>query len=738
MEVNAGKPLRALNEEEFGTWSVSKLRRTLDKVDTSIRGDASEELPVLEKQELVERLLKVVRAGHLIEDEEDSRDPLVRFSRRLTHIWPQLEERWPHLARLRALCSLRAAGLILHAQLEQMNSSVSEQVAAVHATAADHAEQIRRDEALRWQTILGDVHAQILREQGFVDLDPGRCFPGDGPHSYASCCSIGDFAQDCWQQTTQQRERDTETDDDDETELEASRSLSPGACCGAAARVVVQPETVATVSAKLGAASPLRPSPQELIPAVSAWLQDPSGHADTGEAFSSRVISLLADVASQQDIVHGASSNLERPLKQLSNSLRSLAQGAPGQLPGAGSPEETWLPAPPVVSTAGRRILYTTVALTPQLQPHDSNRADADFEAIPVQDLPNHATKAASDRGQFQHSASASPATRALQDSLLLLEKLEEEHLTELASAEPGRQGQQHMARRKAPMPLHQGSCSYGWQDLTPSEASELGVGSKVRVRQRTFEDVLGGEGIVERITALGAEADNFLDSHMTILWQVAFGDGHTGFHDFNDPNLLVAVPCSMEEAEESLSDAAGAPWPACILPKMGAPSAVCNGLFVNLESFDITSGCYQENCGHSDHFASETPAVCARICASIPACEIWTFSEGSPSTCWLRSGTCELQENAAAVSGLVTCSPPLVTVSGDHVTLFDLLANGAGEGVLPAMLWNEPNLFAALEAYGHATLQELPHMQPTPLQMVAMRIAALAQSRCPESWAGC
>eukprot|EP00971_Amphidinium_carterae_P066410 1315104-Amphidinium_carterae.4 len=35
-------------------------------------------------------------------------------------------------------------------------------------------------------------------------------------------------------------------------------------------------------------------------------------------------------------------------------------------------------------------------------------------------------------------------------------------------------------------------------------------------------KDVLGGEGIVERITALGAEADNFLDSHMelTILWQ--------------------------------------------------------------------------------------------------------------------------------------------------------------------------------------------------------------------------
>ncbi|CAJ1402624.1 unnamed protein product [Effrenium voratum] len=128
LEVHAGQPLRELNEEEFRKWPVGRLQFALNQVEKDgdrlaerkedlpledpgvgrktwglgnqeLGSNRLEQLPALEKQELVDRLLRAAERGLLIEDDEETGEPLVRFSRRLTHLLPQVGRRWPHLAR---------------------------------------------------------------------------------------------------------------------------------------------------------------------------------------------------------------------------------------------------------------------------------------------------------------------------------------------------------------------------------------------------------------------------------------------------------------------------------------------------------------------------------------------------------------------------------------------------------------------------------------------------------------
>lgn len=37
----------------------------------------------------------------------------------------------------------------------------------------------------------------ILRQQGFVDLDPMKCFDNNDGRSFGKCCSVGDY-EECW------------------------------------------------------------------------------------------------------------------------------------------------------------------------------------------------------------------------------------------------------------------------------------------------------------------------------------------------------------------------------------------------------------------------------------------------------------------------------------------------------------------------------------------------------------
>ena len=124
---------------------------------------AESELPALEKYELVERLVRALELGQFLEEYDDSRDALVRFARRLTHHLDAIGERWLHVARIKPLCALRAAGLVARGQLQQMNDSATSQLDGMRASRDDHVEAHRQQEVRRWTSVLGVVHTEVLR-----------------------------------------------------------------------------------------------------------------------------------------------------------------------------------------------------------------------------------------------------------------------------------------------------------------------------------------------------------------------------------------------------------------------------------------------------------------------------------------------------------------------------------------------------------------------------------------------
>ena len=103
-------------------------------------------MPALEKYELVERLVRALELGKFLEEYDDSRDALVRFARRLTHHLDAIGERWLHVARIKPLCALRAAGLVARGQLQQMNDSATSQLDGMRASRDDHVETHRQQE----------------------------------------------------------------------------------------------------------------------------------------------------------------------------------------------------------------------------------------------------------------------------------------------------------------------------------------------------------------------------------------------------------------------------------------------------------------------------------------------------------------------------------------------------------------------------------------------------------------
>merc|ERR1712110_99448 len=97
----------------------------------------------------------------------------------------------------------------------------------------------------------------------------------------------------------------------------------------------------------------------------------------------------------QDNFMKGIEDQLQRPVRQLSGDLHNL-----GRINNAPSlvmlEQESWLPFPPIAESDGRRVLYTTIALSPQLEQLTEAQADAtgitegEFEEMALDDLTNH------------------------------------------------------------------------------------------------------------------------------------------------------------------------------------------------------------------------------------------------------------------------------------------------------------------------------------------------------------
>lgn len=502
-------------------------------------------------------------------------------------------------------------------------------------------------------------------------------------------------------------------------------------------------QLIAAVAAQLGSASQQKPRPQDLIPAVTAWLEDPTSSED-GVTLSGKVINMLANEIEEDTVLKNTEDQLQEPVNTFAKELEALQPEEVGKLArNDGTRPDAWLPVPTIAATGGRRTLYTTVAFTPQLVQLEGADADAvergfagPVEVIPLEDLASTAQQPT----RSEVSAIGNAQYRALQKTTALLRSLDR------------RADGVHVQLEEPQRDAADGEvadCSVdGWQELDVGKASSaLGFGDRVRLRQRMAEDVQGEEGFVKTILSV-VEAPG----EMTMVWEIDIGEGLSRYVDFNDHSMVVSVPCTREvyiepRREEEAGDNSSSDaevgmirWPACIESNMASPSMTGLGLFVNLGAFGISEGCFMDDCSHSDHFACKSPAECARTCRRIGSCRLWTFREASPATCWLRLNASHIEESSGALSANATCVPPdddaATFEKPAKPTLFKLVSGQTGTP--PPNLWEEWDLVGVLKDFGHMTLDEVRHARPSARQRSALRVAARSTSRCTSSWKGC
>ena len=317
--------------------------------------------------------------------------------------------------------------------------------------------------------------AGVLKQLGFVDLDLGRCFKEGMLQTFANCCSVGDFEEQCWGASSDLSSRDKER------------------CCGGAARRTVSPQLVASVAAQLGSASPKKPPADVLVPAVDSWLKDPTGKLASGETHSMALVNLLAEDVTAEDVLHQQGEQLKAPAEKLTRDLEAM-KGPAGVI--GRSSRETWIPVPTLTASGGRRALYTTIALSPQLLPLEPDEAAAaeanarlrtpgTWEEVRLDDTSQSALQKvlAKEAAHFaKHKAS--PTLRALHEAASLLKELD--HRSEELEASKG--------PASPSASEHVAECSAGWRELGAEEIRRLRPGSHLRLRERGGDDPTGRE----------------------------------------------------------------------------------------------------------------------------------------------------------------------------------------------------------------------------------------------------
>merc|ERR1719221_1164589 len=82
------------------------------------------------------------------------------------------------------------------------------------------------------------------------------------------------------------------------------------------------------------------------------------------------------------------------------------------------------------------------------------------------------------------------------------------------------------------------------------------------------------------------------------------------------------------------------------------------NGIFVDLTAW-ATSGCYKNNCYHTDKFDTEDAGFCAYVCAQIETCTHWSHGTQHGSTrCYLRKSDNGAEEGEGWSAAEKRCAP--------------------------------------------------------------------------------
>ncbi|CAJ1454494.1 unnamed protein product [Effrenium voratum] len=424
-------------------------------------------------------------------------------------------------------------------------------------------------------------------------------------------------------------------------------------------------------------------SPARAAPAVAAWLRQPNGRG-------AKALSGLAAEA-----LEASAGCVEPP--ELQEPAAAEQQG------------EQWLPGP---SGRGKAC---SIFLEPELRPGAVERElDANgLEALSLAALRRRAAEPAL-APELAAKAKSEAQVRTLQRLESVLKKLQ--------SKQQGRE------TRTATGPER---CCGSWR-----AGGELAKGQRLRVRQEGSDELWQEVVLLDLLRLVRKEGVQQLHLQAVVsrdatgagTSQVLYRDLSKGWEVqvLELPAGCKVNSCSEDEPEKLR-------WPDCIGHAQTIRGVAGAGVFVNLAAFGITDGCFRDDCGYTDHFASGSPATCARTCASIRACRWWSFwTSRTGGTCWLRRHDQQRDTMVESMTASSECVPPATAPARQtsaEPTLFQLAAGSMLGPSAPAFQWDLPKV---LEEFGHLTPSQIQLRDSSPLRSSALRFARRAKEARP------
>lgn len=649
--------------------------------------------------------------------------PLRRLAAALSEDLNNAANPWAGLASLRPLCTLRAAAVLLAkdpsdlvpafagGQRDSIKSSSRAEHRADHGGVVAGLPRVEHRYRSEWLGQLMDAHALMLRSLGLSNLDPGQCF--DDTFTFGRCCSVGDYSSSCWQPGF--------------SEERCCLRLSLGdlgtPALEAAARHLAQMTCYPYPTARIQST-------------IAAWLQQPTGSIATGNTFSGAVADLLEDEArfcgTGQPKIQASALGLEagpagKSSAEAGAKMEELIPGLLlGQMPRLGVLlEPTLLPRP-----------GGAMPLAESVQPL---RLEELSERVDQSHL--HA--------KYAIIAAACPQLRALRWLNGRLSKL---HKRAARSVKVNSMAPEAPTELDVSSEDSGGACcsdSLGWNLLRAEQIADLRVGQLLRIRNGRH--AAAQEAQIASVLHVSGRTGSSATLHRVRILKT----GSMSYFNFSQPGLLVTYShgggggdCSMSAEQCSKKSSRKSEWPDCVRQGETIRGVENAGVFVNLVGFGISSGCFRDDCTHSDHFDTSSPASCAQTCASIRACQWWSFwVSASGGVCWLRRHDRHRLPMINSVAAAADCVPPagqaLPKVDWHHLstsadsagprnrrrgepTLFELAQGPWGIG--PRHPYHQWDLVQVLEAFGHSTPSQVEAQEASALQQSALRFARRAQ----------
>lgn len=120
-----------------------------------------------------------------------------------------------------------------------------------------------------------------------------------------------------------------------------------------------------------------------------------------------------------------------------------------------------------------------------------------------------------------------------------------------------------------------------------------------------------------------------------------------------------LACPCTQGPKVEAPPVDPAAPYPACVEQNSVFRHAGAHAIFADLSSFGST-GCWQNDCKHTDKFNAEDIGTCGRTCAQIEECTHWSYGEQEDAKkCFLRKSDGGREIAEGWQSGVKSCALP-------------------------------------------------------------------------------